>query len=421
MKKSSTQTAKRAATSPLRATLLIGLAVVALPSLASAQPSRSRSSAQPLGIVFRQIASPDSAVRPLGNRPALHRGQVAFYGYRGASYGTDVVMAIRRADGKGAFSILAAEGDPRPDEAGSTFDHFGNPALFDGEAVFLGGEFGTLSSTYSASISQPYQLFDDRGINNPFFGALGVTTPASPQGIAYRDPNGVFTFLGLYQDPLPCGTGSFAYNNVPGLRYVPQGGDLLVWPALANTSDYAGDLIAGYDTTFGQLYCVATGLDTIPGLGTPFDFFYKADTDGDRVAFIGMDDTSGFGRHEGVYVRDASGTGPITLIADVLTAAPGGGTFGSFEAVSIDGDLVIFEGCAGGSGGCAVYGFFGCFVRNGTPGPIFEILNTGQMIGGRPIIDLTMSPTGRDGNRFAFDVRHAANSASLYVATIRVP
>lgn len=399
---------------------------VVLATLASADASGQvatspRRSDQPRspGVYFAPIATPDTLVKPLGNRPALHAGSVAFYGYLGQTYGTEVVLAVAPSNGLGTFNILATEGDPRPDEPGSVFDHFGNPSIFAGEVVFLGGEFGTLSSTYIASESMPYQLYDDSGISNPFIGPIGVTTPASPQGIARRDPTGVLSFYGLHQDPQPCGSGTFGITNVPGLTHVPQGGNLLVWPAYVTTLDYDGNVIAAYDASVDVLYCIADGTDLIPGLGVPFDFYFKADTDGENVVFIGMDPTVGFGRHEGVYVRDASGTGGITLIADTLTAAPGGGLFGGFEQVSIDGDLVLFEGCAGGAGGCAVYGFFGCFLDSGIPGPIFEILNTGDTIGGRQIIDLTMSPTGRDKNRFAFDVRHAANSASLYVASVR--
>jgi hypothetical protein len=348
----------------------------------------------------------------------MHGGMVAFYGYRGASYGADVVVALTQNDGLGKYTVLAADGDPRPDEPGSQFDHFANPSIFEGEVIFLGGEVGTLPSTYIASTSMPYELFEDSGIPNPFLGPLGRTTPASPRGISYRDTLGNVRFMGLYQDPLPCASGTFGFENVPGLAYVPQGGDRFLWPARVNTPEYDGNIIAGYDATADQLYCVADGFDLIPGLGVPFDFYFKADTDGEQAVFIGMDPTTGFDRHEGVYLRDISGFGPITLVADTLTPAPGGGEFGGFEQVSIDGDLVIFEGCAGGAGGCAVYGFFGCFLENGVPGPIFEILNTGQTIDGRAIIDLTMSTTGRDGGAFAFDVRHAANSASLYVATI---
>ena len=106
-----------------------------------------------------------------------------------------------------------------------------------------------------------------------------------------------------------------------------------------------------------------------------------------------------------------------------LTGCPegawiGGGSLTGFSNATVDGDLVIFE-CFAAGGGNARYGFFGCFLDDGVPGEIFEILTNAQPLDGRPIADLTMSPGGRDGYRFAFDVRHAANSASLYVATVQ--
>lgn len=351
----------------------------------------------------------------------MHGGVVAFYGYLGAVYGDDVAIAVASAEGNEDFAILARMGDPRPDVPGSNFDSFGNPAIFDGRAVFFGSEFGTLASTYTATRTQPCTLYDDSGINHPFFGPLGVSTPATPAGVAYIDLTHTTTFLGLRGSPLPCGTGNFGITNVPGLRYVPQGGSVLVWPTYVNTTEYEGNAIVAYDTATDDLRCIATGLDTIPDFGGPFDFFFKADTDGERVAFIGMDPSTGFDRHEGVYLRDIAGTGQIVRVADTQMSAPGGGNFGGFEQVTIDGDLVIFEGCAGGAGGCAVYGFFGCFLDDDMPGEVFEIINTGDTVDGRPIIDVSMSPTGRDGERFAFDVRHAANSASLYVATLARP
>ena len=369
-----------------------------------------------------RIAGPDAEIHVLGNRPALHAGTVAFYGYRGQNYGADVVVATAAADGGGGYTVLAAEGDPRPDVPGSVFEAFANPAIYNGTVVFYGTEFGTLSSTYIAAGGVPYTLYDDAGIPNPFFGPLGVTTPANPSGIALIDNDHTTLFLGQRGNPLPCGPGVFGLDNIPGFQYVPQGGAYIIWTARVTTTEYeASDAVVAYDSVTQQMHCVATGLDTIPGLGGPFDFFSKADTDGVNAAFIGMDPTIGFNRHEGVYVRDISGTGPITLVVDTRSPAPGGGLFGGFEEVTIDGDLVIFEACAGGAGGCAVHGLFGSLLEDGVPGPVFEILDTGDTIDSRAVIDVTMSPAGRDGHRIALDVRHAANSASLYVATVLAP
>ena len=369
-------------------------------------------------IEFAPIATPASAIRPLGNRPAMHGDLVAFYGYQGETYATDVVIAAAMLGSEGGYTILAQEGDERLDEPGSVFDSFANPAVYNGHVVFLGGEFGTLPSTYGAIPGQPITLYDEGGINNPFYGPLGVSTPANPRGIALIDNNGARLFMGQLSDPMPCGSGTFGFSNVPGLQHVAHGGRKLVWPTYVSTTEYDGNAIVGYDADADEVFCIANGLDTIPDFGGPFDFFFKADTNGQRVAFIGMDPNIGFNRHEGVYLRDASGVGPITTVADTNSPAPSGGMFGSFDFVSIDGDLVIFQACAGGTGGCATYGFFGCFLDNGVPGPVFEILTTSDTIGGLGINDLNMSVTGRDGDRFAFDVRHGTQAASLYVATI---
>jgi hypothetical protein len=371
-------------------------------------------------ITFTQIASPDTQVRPLGNRPAMHDGLVAFYGYRGELYGEDEVIALADPGSPGVFTILAQDGDPRTDVPGSVFGYFANPAIHDGRVVFLGGEFGTLPSTYTARVDEPYSLFNHSGINNPVYTALGVSSPASLSGIAYIDSTGTTTFLGLRETPLPCGTGTFGFENINGFQHVPQGGDYLIWPARVNTVEYDSNAIVAYNATLGQMNCVATGIDEIPEFGGPFGYFSYADTDGQDAVFIGYEPEVGFGRFQGVYLRDISGTGEIIRVVDTGMDAPGvNGNFGPMDHVTIDEQLIIIEGCAGGTGGCLEYGFFGCFLEDGVPGELFKILTTADTIGGRTISDLTMSPAGRDGHQFVIDVRHNAQDASIYVVNVQ--
>ena len=349
----------------------------------------------------------------------MHNGLVAFYGYRGEIYGEDEVIAVVSLEEPGVFSILAQDGDPRPDLPGSVFSYFANPAIHNGRVVFLGGEFGTLPSTYTARIDDPYTLFHDSGINNPVYTHLGVSTPASPSGVTFIDSANTTHFLGLRDTPLPCGTGTFGFENINGFQHVPQGGDYLIWPARVNTLEYDSNAVVVFNAPAGQLNCVATGFDTIPMFGGPFGYFSYADTDGQSAVFIGYEPSVSFDRFQGVYLRDITGTGEITRVIDTDMDAPDVvGSFGPIDHVTIDDHLIIIEACAGGSGGCAEYGFFGCFIENGQPGEVFKILTTADRIDGREIGDLTMSPAGRDGNQFVFDVRHNAQDASVYVATI---
>jgi hypothetical protein len=61
--------------------------------------------AQPI-ITFTPIAGPDTPVHVVGNRPSLHNGTVAFYGYLNDIYGHDPVIATALADGNQlAFDI----------------------------------------------------------------------------------------------------------------------------------------------------------------------------------------------------------------------------------------------------------------------------------------------------------------------------
>jgi hypothetical protein len=372
-------------------------------------------------ITLTKIAGPDTQVHVLGNRPAMHNGTIAFYGYSGAGYGDNEVIATVASDGTGPFQILVNEGDSRPDRPGEVFAGFGNPEIFNGLVLFFGVGNPGFPSTYSSDNGGPYELYLDAGINDPFLGSFGLTSNAS-NGTFFRENDGTEHFLGIFHDPFPCGVGEFSHVSVPGLRFAPQAGHYIIWPARMGSPEFISDSsVVAYDINTDTLNCVATPLDMMPNYTEPFDFFYKATTNGELAVFIGYEPGFGFDRHEGVYIRDISGTGPIIKVADRLTESPSGGNFGIFENVSIDGNLIIFEGCSGGNFSCDRYGIYGCFLDNGVPGEIFDILNTSQTIDGRQIIDITLNQRGQDGNQVAFDIRHGAQSASLYVATITPP
>jgi len=373
-------------------------------------------------ITFTHIAGVDTPVHVVGNRPALHNGTVAFYGYLNDFYGHDPVIATAPADGSGPFQVLINQGDPRPDRPGQVFDDFANPGIYNGRVLFLGREIGGFPSTYESTNGSPYELYINSPINDPFIGPNGVTTPNGFNGVSFRENNGELNLLGNQFSPFPCDAGTFGRVHVSGWRFAPMSEHHIIWPTRVITSPLTYDsAVVAYDINADSLYCIATGADTIPEFGGPFDFFYKADTDGTTAAFIGYDPTLGFGRHEGLYIRDISGTGPIIKVADKLTTSPSGGNFGTFDNVVIDGNLIIFEGCSGGTFGCDRYGIYGCFIEDGVPGEIFDIINTRDSIGGLPIIDITINPKGQDGNQLAFDIRHSVNNASLYVVTITQP
>ncbi|HED52676.1 MAG TPA: hypothetical protein ENJ00_00540 [Phycisphaerales bacterium] len=371
-------------------------------------------------VSLTRIASPDTQIRVLGNRPALHNGTVAFEGYLGPLYAQGEVIATASADGLGGYQILVSVGDPRPDRPGSVFSAFGNPGIYNGKVLFYGRETAGFASTYMSDNGAPYELYSDGGIFDPFIGPSGVTSPSSPAGVSFRDNAGNDQLLGQRNDPFVCASGVFGLTSVAGFRIAPMSDHHIIWPTKVTSVEFDRAIVA-YDISTDSLYCIVTQADTIPNFGGPFDFFYKSDTDGVLAAFIGYDQNIGFNQHEGVYIRDISGTGPITMIADKLTTSPSGGNFGNFVNVSIDGDLIIFEGCSGGNFGCDRYGIYGCFLDNGVPGKIFNIITSDDMIDGRPVIDLTINPRGQDGNQLAFDIRHDAQNASLYVATITPP
>jgi hypothetical protein len=213
-----------------------------------------------------------------------------------------------------------------------------------GQGVFMGAG-GVVSSvanrttsvpgTPSATFNQGFGRVTFEGSNPTFDGRSGVAGSG-----AYRQLSpGNIQAIATNQTPIPGGGGgTFTGVSAP---YGSGGG--IAFTGLRNGPDYgiyrwtAGGINTIVDTTMPMP-------GTLGGLGQINSYSF-AET---RLAFRAAN-----AERKGVFSRDASGTGPVGVVADSTVAAPGGGgLFTDFGSISADGPNTSFiAGTSSGSVG----------------------------------------------------------------------
>jgi hypothetical protein len=220
-------------------------------------------------------------------------------------------------------------------------------------------------------------------VNCGDYQAILLSSPGETQVVADTAPGGSFTGVG--QPNLGDGFLSFLGYGAFGSGVFRASGTTIT-PLVTS-----GDPAPGWDGTFGSFtYLTARG---------------------DGIAFLGNSE-SGMDGRTGVY---AYRQGVLGLVADTGTPAPGTGIpfddFINYGQPSVDSGNVAFA--AGASG------FAGLYVRY--QGQLQSILDTTDMLDGRPLRYVSLGPYGLSGDEVAFFAMFDDLSTGIYVAHIPEP
>jgi len=384
-------------------------------------------------VTLQMIVDETTPVRGWGHSPALDGGMVAFLGEVKAT-GLDGVY-MTPADGQGPHTLIVDANEPLPNVPGEAFVFLDNPEIHEGIVTFTAGY--SFSSTNNEGIYQgsggPLTVVYDHAAfptePNPFEpivdGAAGLVfrsaggnssdflTWSFPYSLTAPD-----TFSSIVTGPMPGGGDMIRLQNLDGT--IVTGGGIVVFSAELNHPGGVDGGVYTWDPTTETTTLVANWTTTMTGTATLFQDFWRVDTDGARVAFVGSAGNIAFGGHEGVYVAPVGG-GPLEVVAQIGDLAPGSSqAFAAFASVAVEGDLVLFEASLGSvinPTGNGIYGF-----QNGT---LFKVLDSFEQVDGQDILGAEFDTRGLDGNQLALRVTFVDPAHptfwllwGVYVATI---
>lgn len=142
--------------------------------------------------------------------------------------------------------------------------------------------------------------------------------------------------------PVPGGSGTFS----GGIGDVYRSGN-----AETFLGGQGGSFLGWYRWTPTGVNAIVTTSTPVPGGSGNFTTWGTQALANDRLVFSARNATT-----RGVYSRDASGTGPISIIADTSTIVPGTSTpFAGFTQVAAEGSSVAFLGGPANLGGVWAY------------------------------------------------------------------
>lgn len=284
------------------------------------------------------------------------------------------------------------------------FAFFGGPLVENGITLISGLGAGGMAGVYLGD-GGPLTVVSDvftrvPGAHGSFtqFGgmALGGSRTvfqgrdvASHDGIYVRTPAGALSPVATARTPIPGGTGAFEYVDQPmsdGASVVFRGG------TLSSVGLYLG--------RGSSLSVVADTATEIPGYPGTFGFLEQADLDAGTVAFLGGD--ASFYNY-GLY---SYASGQVGVVADILTALPGGG-----------GTFVGFGGPAVGSAGVLFLGFgsngeYGLYRSVG--GAIEPLLRVGDTLDGRTVLSILFQSDGLAGSSGVVTAQFTDGSYGIY-------
>ncbi len=116
-------------------------------------------------IELTKITDEDTAIRGWGNSPALHAGTVAILAENQAT-AVDGLYSTP-ATGTGPFTLIVDENTSVPNRPGSSFDRLDNPAIFNGEVVFTGGDDIGITDGLYRGTGGPLEVLVDRIAGDP--------------------------------------------------------------------------------------------------------------------------------------------------------------------------------------------------------------------------------------------------------------
>ncbi len=379
-------------------------------------------------IELTKITDEDTAIRGWGDSPALHAGTVAILADNQAT-GVDGLYSTP-ATGTGPFTLIVDENTPVPNRPGSSFDRLDNPAIFNGEVVFTGGDDIGITDGLYRGTGGPLEVLVDRIAGDP----PPVRPAVDATGIVFeKDPD-------FFEPPffLPADLSGPIQIAQPGAA-APGGGTFSTFdhestPAIggglvsftAFVTQPAGVMgVYTYDPASNTQDWIANGSTVIPGTALTFESFGSTDTDGESVVFTGHEGFLCCGGQGGVYLAPAnsSGAGPFTVLAEVEQAVPGnpnGATFESFAEVAVDGDLAVLTGfffdSVTGDTETGLYGF--------RDGALFKIIDSTDELDGSPLINEHFTHRGLDGDQLVFNAKYEdpgapfGQGSAIWVATI---
>jgi hypothetical protein len=275
-----------------------------------------------------RVLAPNSAPIRAVSRPSLHNGVYAGFGLRSSDsrYG---IYAGRLSDPPGTLpTMIAAEGDPIPNNPPRIFGFLRIPTVWNGLAYFTGGPTGasTLSDgTYARGLDGgPLSVVADRlsgfepWIELPFAGADGLAfvnqgvTSGTGAGISLWTYDHRLIPLVSYDQPLADGT---QVSSTTASR-VAYGGDTIAYSMRAGFPDHnaAGMGVFAYNTTSGQTTRVVDMTTPIPGDGRLMEILGAVDTDGSLVAFGAGNGHLYFGGTAAVCVANVDGSDLRTIV-----------------------------------------------------------------------------------------------------------
>lgn len=367
--------------------------------------------------------------------------------------------AISGQQAQASFTFTKIADASTTDPSGGTFGYLGDPSLSGSNVAFLGfNSTGAKIGVYiskSGTISKIADLKTTDPSGNTFTDFGNVSVSGSTVG-----------FVGMYNN------GSYKYTTQG--YYTGTGGALTtmadIKTAVPNTTkkfnDFSGNVagttfvFAGNTSLGTNIYGVQNGVLSVqvdtttsdPSGGkftTLYDVMSNANND---ILFNGYSSST---QIQGLYKKSGS---TISTIVDTTMADPSGGTFGPLGAPVFAGSNVIFysynpttgikglyEKTTGGFVKIAdtntvrprvggpfsfVYDYSGSsnglvFVGNNAsesspgiyttlPGALTSVIEAGDILGGKTVSDLTLSPTAMDGTTFAFHVTFTDSTEAIY-------
>ncbi len=351
--------------------------------------------------------------------PVIAGGRVAFTGApaSGSNFGVNTNMG----------GPLARVADTSTIVPGSTvpFVGFSDHLSFDGATVNFQGGGGTVSDvhggifsydggalapvvTTSTVLPPGGDLYATPGPTTSFFGRRGAnaaflaSTPSSPGGSAvalYGWTGGTYHRLVDISTPMPGGTGNIAsmyYAEMSGSTAIFSAKDAANRPGVYTVPVSGGPIATVIDPATpapdGSGTFIATGIVAIDGANLCFGAATNS--------------------QEGVY---ASLAGALQAIATRATPAPGGGFFDFFSGqVAVSGSNIAFVATTTVSS-------FGLYVWRS--GVISRVIAEGDILGGQPIRNPSISTEAIEGNTVAFSVGYGVpiSTGAVYTATIPSP
>ena len=394
----------------IRHFFLAGVASVAVAAPASA-------------VTFTKVADTGVAVPGSGTgnftffeRSAVIRnGNVAF---RGEDANFD--QGIYFWDGSTITEIVHAS-DSVPGVPGETFeDGFdselsleGNTIGFEGftsapnfnEAVITATTGGTLTNvadpvnTINPVTGNPFTGINEPSISGGFVAFQGEDVNIGQEGI-YTNATGSLTTVITSGGALPGIAGYTTTGFDSELSF--SGNNIAIQANINDGTNFEQAILLA--TITGAITVIADTVNTIsPTSGALFDDLDEFSIDGANIAFGG-----GSGASEGIYTNIG---GPLTIVADTNTAAPGQGgelfTFFNEDEVSIGGDQIVFDADTINGGGIFYW-------KNGLLG---SIITDGQILDGKTVTDVdVLTDSAIDGNQAVFTAFFDDGSSGIFVA-----